>query len=76
MHKSEHALPLAGQVSLTFGQETLRFHPFVHSLLRWSVEEDVLPLSEPIATVDGKVLNEIPIPKGQVIMASLYCYNQ
>ncbi|KAK0445342.1 cytochrome P450 [Desarmillaria tabescens] len=56
-------------------KETLRRHPFVHTLYRMADQDDVLPLSEPVTTTDGRVATEIPISKGQVISASLYTYN-
>ncbi len=57
-------------------QETLRVHPFVTTLIRVATQDDVIPLSEPITTVDGTIVSDIPIPKGQVIIASLYTYNR
>ncbi|PBK92259.1 cytochrome P450 [Armillaria gallica] len=57
-------------------KETLRVHPFVTTLIRVATQDDVIPLSEPITTVDGTVVLDIPIPKGQVIVASLYTYNR
>ncbi|KAK0186151.1 cytochrome P450 [Armillaria mellea] len=57
-------------------KETLRVHPFVTTLIRVATQDDVIPLSEPITTVDGTVVSDIPIPKGQVIVASLYTYNR
>ncbi|KAK0463410.1 cytochrome P450 [Armillaria novae-zelandiae] len=43
---------------------------------RVSSKHDVLPLSEPIHLSDGSAVSEIPIPKGQVILASVYTYNR
>ncbi|KAK0210022.1 cytochrome P450 [Desarmillaria ectypa] len=57
-------------------KETLRIHPFVTTLIRVAAQDDVIPLLEPIVAVDGSVMSEIPIPKGQVIVASLYTYNR
>ncbi|KAK0463413.1 cytochrome P450 [Armillaria novae-zelandiae] len=57
-------------------KETLRVHPFVTTLIRVATQDDVIPLSEPITTVDGTVVSDIPIPKGQIIVASLYTYNR
>lgn len=57
-------------------KETLRVHPFVTTLLRVAAQDDVIPLSEPIIAVDGSFVSDIPIPKGQVIAASLYTYNR
>ncbi|KAK0186184.1 cytochrome P450 [Armillaria mellea] len=56
-------------------KETLRKHPFIHTLCRMADQEDILPLSEPITTTDGRVTTELPISKGQIISASLYTYN-
>ncbi|KAK0187584.1 cytochrome P450 [Armillaria mellea] len=57
-------------------KEVLRLHPLIYSLFRKSVQDDVLPLAEPITTSDGKVCSEIPISKGQTVMASVYTYNR
>ncbi len=57
-------------------QEALRFHPLVYVLYRKSAQDDVLPLAEPITTSDGKLCSEIPISKGQTVMASVYTYNR
>ncbi|KAK0210011.1 hypothetical protein DFS33DRAFT_250589 [Desarmillaria ectypa] len=45
-------------------KEVLRLHPIAHTLMRRAVQDDCLPLSEPIITKDGKALKDIPIPKG------------
>ncbi|KAK0438178.1 cytochrome P450 [Desarmillaria tabescens] len=52
-------------------KETLRIHPFVTTLIRLAAQDDVIPLSEPIIALDGSVMSDIPIPKGQTIVASL-----
>ncbi|KAF8901275.1 cytochrome P450 [Mucidula mucida] len=57
-------------------KETLRLHPFAHTLVRVAGHNDVLPLLEPVTTRDGKVLKEIPIAKGQSIHISIYMYNR
>ncbi|KAK0438185.1 cytochrome P450 [Desarmillaria tabescens] len=57
-------------------KETLRLHSPGHSLFRQAAQDDVLPLSEPITTSDGQVCSQIPICKGQVILASIYTYNR
>ncbi|KAK0457464.1 cytochrome P450 [Desarmillaria tabescens] len=57
-------------------KEALRLHPLVYALSRESAQDDVLPLAEPITTSDGKLCSQIPISKGQVIMASVYTYNR
>ncbi|PBK83807.1 cytochrome P450 [Armillaria gallica] len=57
-------------------KEVLRYHPLLYGLLREASQDDVLPLAEPIITSDGESCSEIPISKGQVILASVYTYNR
>lgn len=57
-------------------KETLRFHPVAYNIFRVAGEDDVLPLSSPITTVSGKVLHELPIPKGMQIMSSVAACNR
>jgi hypothetical protein len=45
-------------------------------LYRQAATDDVLPLSKPITLTNGKVMNELPIPKGQKIIASVVEYNR
>ncbi|KAH9832025.1 cytochrome P450 [Rhodofomes roseus] len=45
-------------------RETLRLHPPATILFRVATQDTVLPLSEPIRTTDGKVMNAIPVAKG------------
>ncbi|KAH9913843.1 cytochrome P450 [Fomitopsis serialis] len=45
-------------------RETLRLYPPASILLRVATQDTVLPLSEPIRTVDGQEMTEVPIPKG------------
>jgi hypothetical protein len=57
-------------------QEVLRLHPIGYMLYRESSREDVLPLSTPITLTNGKIVNELPIPKGQKIISSFCAYNR
>ncbi|KAH7925485.1 cytochrome P450 [Leucogyrophana mollusca] len=57
-------------------KESLRLHPIVPTLAREAEEDDVLPLSVPIETKSGKIITEIPIPKGTPIIASICTYNR
>jgi len=57
-------------------KEILRFHPIVYHLLRAAGKDDVIPLSEPLTTATGEVVNEIPVAKGQAIMFSICTYNR
>ncbi|PBK80315.1 cytochrome P450 [Armillaria gallica] len=61
---------------LAFLKETLRFHPVGYNLFRVAGQDDVLPLSSPITTTSGKVLHELPIPKGVQIMSSVAACNR
>ncbi|KAK0442017.1 cytochrome P450 [Desarmillaria tabescens] len=57
-------------------KETLRFHPVAYNIFRVAGQDDVLPLSSPITTTSGKVLHELPIPKGVQIMSSVAACNR
>ena len=57
-------------------QEVLRYHPIVYHLVRTAGKDDVIPLSEPINTVNGEAVSEIPIGKGQSLMFSICAYNR
>ncbi|PBK75151.1 cytochrome P450 [Armillaria solidipes] len=61
---------------LTAVVKSLRFHPTLHHAYRYACEDDVLPLRQPIIDVDGKVLTEIPIPRGTYIFCSIAAYNR
>jgi len=65
------------QCTADFGfQESMRFHPAVYQNYRQSVKDDVLPLSTPIRTLDGKLINQLPIPKGMKVILSIAGYNR
>ncbi|EGN99132.1 hypothetical protein SERLA73DRAFT_73689 [Serpula lacrymans var. lacrymans S7.3] len=57
-------------------KESLRLHPIAPMLFREAADEDVIPLSEPIETVSGKFINQIPVSKGQAINISICSYNR
>ncbi|KAF8814486.1 cytochrome P450 [Phlegmacium glaucopus] len=57
-------------------KESIRFHPVAFNIYRESDRADVLPLSKPLITSSGKVITELPIPKGQNIIASVNGYNR
>lgn len=57
-------------------KEGLRLHPIVPALFREADSDDVIPLSQPTETRSGKIINEIPISKGQGITASICTYNR
>jgi len=55
-------------------KETLRLHPVVADIPRFSAKDDVLPLANPITTRSGKVIHELPIPKDLRLTLSFYAY--
>ena len=57
-----------------FFKETLRLHPVVADIPRFSAKDDVLPLANPITTRSGKVIHELPIPKDLRLTLSFYAY--
>ncbi|PBK92068.1 cytochrome P450 [Armillaria gallica] len=57
-------------------KETLRLHPFFSTMRRVASQDSVVPLSEPITTLDDSVVWNIPVLKGQPFMLSLYTYNR
>ena len=54
----------------------MRFHPIVYQLTRVAGKADVLPLSEPLTTATGDVIDKIPIAKGQHLVISICAYNR
>ncbi|SJL09876.1 uncharacterized protein ARMOST_13257 [Armillaria ostoyae] len=57
-------------------KESLRFHPVSYNVFRVSEKDDILPLLKPIVSKDGKVMHEVPIPKGLQIITSIAAYNR
>ncbi|KAG6327367.1 hypothetical protein ID866_11722 [Astraeus odoratus] len=56
--------------------ETLRLHPPAIGLTRIATEDDVIPLSEPVHTRSGKVVDSISVAKGTHIHVSIPCINR
>ncbi|KAI0713903.1 cytochrome P450 [Earliella scabrosa] len=56
-------------------RETLRVHAPVNLSARQALTDTVLPLAEPIRGVDGKMMTEIPIPKGTFFFLNLRACN-
>lgn len=54
----------------------MRLHPIFIELVRESVVDDVIPLEYPVVDVTGSVLREIPITKGQRVVAGVANYNR
>ncbi|KAF5378997.1 hypothetical protein D9757_009094 [Collybiopsis confluens] len=57
-------------------KEGLRLHPVVYGPFLYPAEDDVIPLSRPIRTIDGRMISEIPIAKGQIVHVSVSGYNR
>ncbi|KZT73906.1 cytochrome P450 [Daedalea quercina L-15889] len=55
-------------------RETLRVYPPVPTMMRVASKDTILPLSEPIYTIDGTRMDEIPIVKGtQLVVGAIGC---
>ncbi|KAF8638059.1 hypothetical protein AX16_010691 [Volvariella volvacea WC 439] len=57
-------------------KESMRFHPALYQNYRMAAKDDVLPLSTPIVTTAGETINELHVPKGIKIIASIAAYNR
>ncbi|PPQ93679.1 LOW QUALITY PROTEIN: hypothetical protein CVT25_012738 [Psilocybe cyanescens] len=57
-------------------KESMRFHPALYQNYRQAADDNVLPLSKPIKTLDGNYVDELPIPKGIKIILSIAAYNR
>ncbi|KAG7442656.1 cytochrome P450 [Guyanagaster necrorhizus] len=57
-------------------KEVLRFHPVVFNTVRQAAQDNVIPLSKPVTLTTGKVVQEIAVPKGTTIIASIAGYNR
>ncbi|CAA7265269.1 unnamed protein product [Cyclocybe aegerita] len=58
-----------------FVRETLRLHTPVPSTIRVAVQDDILPLSEPVHGTNGQMVHEIRIRKGQTMAIPLLAVN-
>lgn len=57
-------------------RETLRLYPPLSYLLRTTCADTVMPLSNPIKGLDGREINEIPLPKNTNIIISALASNR
>ncbi|KAF9529748.1 cytochrome P450 [Crepidotus variabilis] len=57
-------------------KEGLRYHPAAYSTYREAAKDDILPLHTPITTRSGKIITEIPVPKGTKVVTSINGYNR
>ncbi|ESK95956.1 cytochrome p450 [Moniliophthora roreri MCA 2997] len=56
--------------------EILRMHPPLSETNRVATENDILPLSVPFTTADGKVVDSIAVAKGTTVAAPIRCVNR
>ncbi|KAI6021237.1 cytochrome P450 [Pisolithus marmoratus] len=70
--QQQHNLPYLDAVV----HETLRVHPPLSDFLRVADEDDVIPLSEPVVTQSGEVVNSISIARGTQIGIPVSCVNR
>ncbi|GJE90539.1 cytochrome P450 [Phanerochaete sordida] len=52
-------------------KETLRLYPGLPYMERVATKADVIPLSEPVRLSDGRVVSEIPVYPGQVVLVPI-----
>ncbi|KAI0768611.1 cytochrome P450 [Trametes elegans] len=57
-------------------RETLRLYPGVASVFRDTVQDTVLPLSEPIRGCDGTLVSAVPIPKNTRVVGDIRSCNR
>jgi len=57
-------------------QETLRIYPVTIMGSKRAVEDEVIPLSEPLILSDGRSITEIPVSEGQKIWVNIPGYNR
>ncbi|KAG1840185.1 cytochrome P450 [Suillus subalutaceus] len=55
--------------------EVLRLHPAAKEIERAAIQEDVIPLSEPLRTATGDFTESVCIPKGTVVVIPLAALN-
>ncbi|KAJ7832052.1 cytochrome P450 [Mycena olivaceomarginata] len=56
--------------------EILCFHPPLGEIQRMAAEHDILPLSAPIETADGRLADSIFVAQGQLITLPIECINR
>ncbi|KAK7020970.1 cytochrome P450 [Favolaschia claudopus] len=59
-----------------FIKETLRMYPAAALSERVALEDSVIPLATPITTRSGKMIDAIPVGKGQVVMLGVAAYQR
>ncbi|EGO04230.1 hypothetical protein SERLA73DRAFT_26379, partial [Serpula lacrymans var. lacrymans S7.3] len=56
--------------------ETLRLHPPISQSTRLVSEDDVIPLSVPVQTASGEVVDHLTIAKGTILTIPIRCVNR
>ncbi|KAM6489941.1 Cytochrome P450 [Amanita muscaria] len=56
-------------------QETFRLHPSVELTMRAAAHDDILPLSNPMATASGEVVDSVTIEKGTMVITPYIYFN-
>ncbi|EJD45806.1 cytochrome P450 [Auricularia subglabra TFB-10046 SS5] len=57
-------------------QEALRILPIVAGIHREALTDDVLPLSHPILTADGRTISQLAVGKGQHVIINIIAFNR
>ncbi|KAG7095748.1 hypothetical protein E1B28_006458 [Marasmius oreades] len=57
-------------------KESLRYHPVALHIAKMAIDNDCIPLSNPITTTDGKQIDQITVSKGQIVFLSIPAYNR
>ncbi|KAI9464900.1 cytochrome P450 [Boletus coccyginus] len=56
--------------------EILRTHPPIVEIIRLAIEDNVIPLSEPIRTKSGEMVDSLTIAKGTLVTNPMSCMNR
>lgn len=56
-------------------RETLRLAKAISRTVRIAEEDDILPLSQPVKTLDGRSISNIPIKKGEQVLIGISSFN-
>ncbi|KAH8813936.1 cytochrome P450 [Flagelloscypha sp. PMI_526] len=56
--------------------EVLRLHPLVHEIPRMAAEDDIIPLSKPLKTSQGTLVDVLTIPKGSYVTVPIGALNR
>ncbi|KAL1742019.1 cytochrome P450, partial [Schizophyllum fasciatum] len=57
-------------------KETLRVDGVAVQVSKEAACDDIIPLNKPVVGVDGQLIHEIPVQKGQKILLSIAAYNR